>query len=359
MRTLLVGPPLVFHARQALPLSLLLLVAPVAAPDPTSVARLPHAQVSLDVDHGVMVVELPPVDLPASTPGSEFMTGLPVYQAVIPDGVSLYQVGARVVDSAGQELPKVLLHHMNLTDPGRRDLFLPTSMHLLAASKETPALRIPSLLVGLPLVAGQQLIVTGMLANPTTTPYHGARAQMVFRYRPLGAVFPLFRAYPWVLDAQFPSGERVYGRPAFDLPPGRSAFSWESSPAIAGYIVGAGGHVHDYAVSLELSDVTTGERLWRGEPVRDATGHVVAMPIGLFYNWHRLGVHILPTHRYRVTVTYDNPTGRLLPRAAMGSVAGLFIPDAGTQWPTVDTTNAVYRRDLNDVLNAMTGPMEM
>jgi hypothetical protein len=34
----------------------------------------------------------------------------------------------------------------------------------------------------------------------------------------------------------------------------------------------------------------------------------------------------------------------------MGAVGGLFVPDRGTRWPAVDSTNAVYRQDLYDVV---------
>jgi hypothetical protein len=152
------------------------------------------------------------------------------------------------------------------------------------------------------------------------------------------------------MDAQFPVGEAPVGRPAFDLPPGHSTFSWESSPAIPGYILGIGGHVHDYAVGLELVDETTGRVLWRATPGRDSAGHVLSMPIERFYRWYRIGLRIEPSHRYRVTVSYENPTGHVLPRAGMGSVAGLFIPEQGTRWPGVDTSNVAYRRDLTSIL---------
>jgi hypothetical protein len=32
----------------------------------------------------------------------------------------------------------------------------------------------------------------------------------------------------------------------------------------------------------------------------------------------------------------------------MGAVAGLFVPDRGTRWPVVDTTDPVYREDLGE-----------
>ena len=50
------------------------------------------------------------------------------------------------------------------------------------------------------------------------------------------------------------------------------------------------------------------------------------------------------------TVTYDNPTGHTLREAAMGSVAGLFVPDRSARWPGVNVDDAVYRQDLATTL---------
>lgn len=274
----------------------------------------------------------------------------PAYQAVIPASVSICKVDIEIIDAAGHILPHTLLHHVNLTDPSRRDLFVPTSLHILAASKETPSLAIPRLLMGLPLERGQRLLVTSMLANPTSTAYHDVRVRVVLGYAPLGQVFPVFRVFPWVMDAMFPVGKPPNGSKAFDLPPGRSSQSWEASPAIPGYIVGCGGHVHDYAVGLKLEDATTGRVLWHQAAIQDSAGHVLSVPVARFYRWYRLGIHIVPAHRYRMTVTYDNPTPHALPDAGMGAIAGLFIPDRGVAWPQIDTANAIYQQDFTDTV---------
>ena len=121
---------------------------------------------------------------------------------------------------------------------------------------------------------------------------------------------------------------------------------WEGSPAVAGYILGVGGHVHDYARAVDLTDVTTGHVIWHGLPECDSAGRVLMLPVAHFFNWHRLGVRIEPSHRYRITVTYDNATGHLLKDGGMGAVAGLFVPDGSAPWPAVDTTNVFYRADL-------------
>jgi hypothetical protein len=318
-------------------------------PSTPPLTALPSARVSIDSQHGVLLVELPPIDLSASTPGEESMLSLPACQVRIPMDLALASVRVDVLDSAGHELPRTFLHHLTLTDPGRRDLFLPTQLHILAVSKETPTIEMPKLLLGLPLPRGERLLTIGMLMNPTRTTYHGVRIRATLGYRRLG-FFPLFQAYPWGMDAMFPLGHPPDGTKGFDLAPGRTVRSWDSSPAVPGYLLGIGGHMHDYGVGLELADVTTGTVLWHAAPVRDSVGHVLSMPIAWFYSWHGVGIHILPSHRYRITATYENPTGHLLADGGMGAVGGVFVPDRGVQWPVVDTTNAVYRQDLYDVV---------
>src|SRR5207237_394651 len=83
----------------------------------------------------------------------------------------------------------------------------------------------------------------------------------------------------------------------------------------------------------ELRDVTTGELLWSGAPTTDRAGRVTSFPLARFYKWYRLGLHVVSTHRYRVTAIYDNPTGHVIRDGGMGAVAGLFVPDRGAVWP--------------------------
>jgi hypothetical protein len=326
----------------------LLLVAAVllcsgAARQPSG--ELPRAHVTFDRARQLLTIESPATDLPAGGGAMPAMVDVPASVALIPTDLSLYSVRVDVIDSAGRALPKAFLHHFNLTIPARRDLFLPIAQRFLAASKETPAVELPALLVGMPLERDARVLVTAMISNATPTPQHGVRVRVTYGSRPAG-VFPVFRAYPWVMDAQFPDERRPTGSAPFDLPPGRSSFSWESRPAIPGAIIGIGGHLHDYGAGLELTDMTTGDVLWHATVVRDGAGHILSLPVTRFYNWRRLGVHVEPTHRYRITATYENPTGHTLHEAGMGSVAGLFIPDRSVRWPGVDTSDVVYRQDL-------------
>ena len=315
--------------------------------------RLPPARVVVDSAQRSIVIELPPTDLPAAgSDGAMTVRLLPVYVAEIPTSGSVFHAQIDLVDGAGHELPQVLVHHFNLADPSRRELFLPIALHIMAASKETPSLSVPRFVFGLPLRSGQRLIASAMLANSTALAYQRVRVRLTLRYEPDDQLWPAFPAYPWVMDALFPLGHPPNGSKAFDLPPGRSDRSFESSPAVAGTIVGLGGHLHDYGVSLRLTDVTTGEVLWDAELVKDAAGHVLSIPVTRLYNWHRLGVHIVPAHRYRVTAVYQNPTGRPIADGGMGAVGGLFVPDHGTRWPGVDPSDTLYQRDLLQTLRA-------
>jgi len=307
---------------------------------------LPRATVLVDSRAHQLVIQLPPVDVPAAGSGGEAMVGLPLCQVLVPVDASLHGSRVAVVDESGRPLPHEMLHHFNLSDPDHRELFLPIGLHLLAMSRETPTITVPRLLFGLPLARGQRLIAGAMLANRSDVAYRRVQVRLVLRYVPGGRPWPLYRTYPWAIDVQYPLGRPPTGSKAFDLAPGRTERFWEGSPAIPGTILGLGGHMHDYGVSLELKDMTTGTVLWRGAPVTDAAGRVITFPLARFYNWRRLGVRVVPAHRYRLTAVYENRTGRSIRDGGMGAVAGLFVPDRGAEWPPVDTRDTLYQQDL-------------
>lgn len=343
--------------RTSFPITLVVFGLAVDAPAPHTAARteslngLPAARVEVLPD-GELAIELAPVDLAA---GMSHHGGRqpPVAVAELPLSGAVYGFRVEVLDSAGRVLPAALVHHFNLLDPAHRELFLPISRRLIAAGKETGTVRMPRLLLGFPVTKGERLVASVMLQNPTPVDYHGARTRLVLLYTPARRPWPVFRVFPWQLDVAFPVGDK-----SFDLPPGRSTRSYEGSPVVAGTIAAVGGHVHQYGRSIELVDAATGAVIWRATPVTDSAGHVLSMPIGRLYGWTRLGARIVPEHRYRVTVEYDNPTGRVLKAGGMGVVAGLFIPDRGVTWPAADTTDQLYRRDLLHALRRLGGSPE-
>ena len=44
-----------------------------------------------------------------------------------------------------------------------------------------------------------------------------------------------------------------------------------------------------------------------------------------FYSWRRLGVHVVPAHRYRLTAVYENRTGRSIRDGGMGAVTSALL----------------------------------
>ncbi len=331
------------------PLALLVLVRAVDAPGPDRVPDSGSARIFLDRESHHLVIELAPVDLPANTP-HHMLAQPPVATLEIPATGSAYGFRIDVVDSSGDALPRQLLHHFNLIDPDHRELFLPISRRLLAAGQETAPIRLPWLLFGLPVKAGEHVVASAMLENLTAVTYHRARVRLVMFFTPSGRPWPVFRVSPWQMDVAFPAGDK-----SFDLLPGRSSRSYEASPALPGTIVGLGGHFHELGQRIEFVDATTGEVIYRAAPVRDSTGHLVSVPMSRLYGWTHLGLHIVPGHTYRVTVYYDNPTGRTLPDAGMGVVGGLFIPDGGAAWPPAERGDSLYQVDFRHYMRLAGG----
>src|SRR5205823_2698004 len=179
-----------------------------------------------------------------------------------------------------------------------------------------------------------------MVENLTSASYPQARVRLAMNFTPTGRPWPLFSASPWQMDVAFPVGDK-----SFTLPPGRSSRSYEGNPIVPGKIVGLGGHMHDYGRLIEFADATTGEVIYRAAPVADAGGHIESVPVAFLYGWTRLGVHVVPEHRYRVTVSYDNPTGQPIPDGGMGVVGGLFVPDRGVTWPAAEPRDSLYHQD--------------
>jgi hypothetical protein len=318
--------------------------------------ELPAAVARVEDDGRVLIIELPPQDIPAADGTGETMIRTPVYRVDIPVSGAIHRYRIELVDATGDSLPRHVLHHVNLNDPSRRELFAPIMLHILAASKETPVPSVPWLLFGMPISEGDRYILSGMLANDGITPLTGVTVRIVLDLVRPGRPWPVWDAYPWGMDVKFPVGAEG-GSKAFDLPPGHSSHSWESAPAVAGTLLGLGGHVHDHAVRVAFTNATTGEVLWEAVPERDAEGRVTHVPLRRFYSMLRLGKRIEPAHRYRVTVEYLNPTADTLRGAGMGAVGGLFVPDG--PWPRVDETDPSYLADLDNTLKHFGAGMGM
>lgn len=297
-------------------------------------AQQPPARVTVDRQNDELVVALAPVAVPAG--GHEEVEQPKIETVAIPVSAYLHGFEVDLVDDAGNQLPSALLHHVNIIAPQRRELFSQIMQRVGAAGAETGPLVLPRLL-GYPLERGDSLTFSAMLHNPTGVSYDHVEMRIRLKYSSLGTLAPRIPVQPFYLDVMPPAGVHAYS-----LPPGRSVKSWEGSPAVPGRILGVGGHLHKYGVALRFEDVTAGRVLWEAQPVLDRTGEIVTMPRKFWW----LGIQLDPTHIYRLTAEYDNPTGEAIEHGAMGTLGGVFVPDERATWPAVVRDHPEYLADV-------------
>lgn len=290
--------------------------------------------VTVDADEHELIYTIGPVDLPANT-GHHAIENPPLVTAPVPIDAYLHGFEVEMVDGEGRPMTQRVLHHVNLIDPDRRELFSPVALRLFAAGSETQPASMPKVL-GVPIKQGGRILISAMFHNPTDRSYTDAKLRVILKYRDDGWIFPI-QVYPVYIDV---TGH--IGKKDFDLPPGRSQFSWEGSPGVAGRLLAAGGHMHDHALSLKFEDVTEDRLLWETPPVVDERGRTVAVPVSKF--WWKGGIKLHPDHTYRLTVEYDNPTDETIPGGGMGVLGGVFKP--GDDWPDLDPRAAEYVMNL-------------
>ncbi len=301
---------------------------------------------------GRFVITIGPMDLPAATHGEHHgehgAVYPPVETVILPRDAYLYGFSFEIVDARGKPVPSQVLHHLNLINPDYRELFLPISQRMLAIGQETGAHSMPWPLFGYPVSAGERVVVSAMMHNPTHTSYSGAELRLYLKYVKRGRPWPWFTVYPFQLDVAFPAGDK-----SFDLPPGRISRSYEASPIMEGRLLIVGGHLHPYAESLKLEDVTANAVIWEGKPIEGEDGTLAGVTVGKLYR--RLGHKIYPDHVYRVTVTYNNTTSDTIPEGGMGVVGGVFLPSADDPWPRADKTDPLYVMDRMHYLRQLRG----
>jgi hypothetical protein len=304
-----------------------------SAMDHAAIASAPTLRLTTDRARHEIVVEIGPIDLPADCGHVQ----LPPFHTTLPIDGWLHGYHIELVDTSGRAVPREMLHHVNVIEPSRRELFSPIMLRLAAAGQETDPVRLPRLL-GFRVRKGQELIVTSMMHNPTGRDYGGVRLRIHFPYTTAKALIKPIAIFPFYMDVMPPAG-----RHAYDLPPGKSSRSWEARPAIAGRILGLGGHVHQYGTSLRLEDMTARKVIWAARPVIGNDGQITAMPMKKFIT--SLGVPVYPWHIYRVTAEYDNTSGQAIPGGAMGALGGVLIPSRPSRWPAVDRNDPQLKLD--------------
>lgn len=288
-------------------------------------------------DAGDLILDVGPIDLPAHAMHDAIRQPPPLAVRVPIDGwMRGYSVD--VFDSTGALVPHAVLHHLNVIAPERRELFSQIMLRVAAAGSETAPVELPPF-IGYRLHAGDSLLVSAMLHNPTERAYAGAHLKVRLKVADASWWMHPLSVYPFYLDVMPPAGGH-----SFDLPPGRSERAWEGKPAIGGRILAVGGHLHKYGVLLRLEDRTADRVLWEVKPDTDATGDVASIPVKNFL-WS-LGVSIYPDHIYRLVAVYDNPTGTAIPDGGMGALGGVIWPTGSEPWPAVSRSDPEYQYDV-------------
>jgi hypothetical protein len=300
-------------------------------------------------ENEAMVLELGPIVLPAKATHDDVRQPPPLTVALPVDGW-LSGFGIEVVDTLGRRVPQVVVHHVNVIAPTRRELFSDIMLRVAAAGAETAPVSVPAIL-GYRVRPGDSLLVSAMLHNPTPRAYV-ATLRIRFPFKSVASYIGALDLYPFYLDVMPPAGSH-----SFDLPPGRSERFWEGKPAVSGRILGLGGHMHAYGTLLRFEDRTARKIIWEARPVVDSAGNVVAIP-DVLWLW-RFGLPMYADHVYRLTAVYDNPTGAAILDGGMGALGGAIVPTGSAPWPPIDRKSDVYRTDYRLTYRLDGGGMQM
>lgn len=291
-------------------------------------------------EEGTVEVVMGPVELPAQL--NHYRAPIQMMEWPVDGWLHGYSWSLRTAE--GDTLPGSMLHHLGFIDPDRRQLFSPIAQRLVAAGNETKSPMLPRM-IGVPMSDTTRLLVVGMFANPTDRSVEEAYLHVELRVSAReGSVLPRTSVRPFYLDVMGPVGSK-----SFPVPPGRTVRGWEGSPGVDARILGLGGHAHDYATRLQLVDLTTGDTIWRADPVVEEGHAVVNVPTD--HVWKTGGVKIHADHRYRAEIVYENPTDEPAAHGGMGVIAGV-VWAGGEEWPGFDRSNAAYEADLWNTLTA-------
>jgi len=310
----------------------------VSADEPVTVVR-----VRADAAHREVVITVGPVDIPAS---SSYTHHAPEARMQFQWPAAGWLRGYRIdlLDDQGRVLPREMLHHAGVVNLDRRQLAYPLVERLVAAGRETRPVMLPESM-GVPLNAGQKLLMYYALVNPTDEAFKGATLKVTIAWTPEATKSPT-SAFPVYLDA---NPKPVGGTRSFDVPPGVSVSSAEFTLPTSGRLRAVGAHLHDYAVEMRLEDVVTGKVLARVKAKRAADGRLISVDMNRFL-FKRGGLRLAANRKYRAVAVYDNPTSATIPDGAMAFLVGPFIPDDAKQWPAIDGNDSVFQADLMALL---------
>jgi hypothetical protein len=316
-------------------LSALLLVATIAVDTPT-------VRVEIDSAHHQVTVVAGPFLMPAMPEmlhGGHDMRGhyTPLYRWEWPVEGWIRGFNVELYDSLGKPLNRRLLHHITVLNFDRRQLIRPYVERLFAFGSETKSVMVPKT-VGIPMTPGFRMGIYMAWNNTSTTDINGAYLHLKLYWMPKNMTPAPTSVIPLVFEVKGYSG-------AYDIPPGVSSKSYEFTLPVSGRILGAGGHMHDFAKYLELVDVDAKKTVLHLDAHEDSTGQIHGVERTLPGIYGR-GIRLTAGRKYRVTAVYDNTTGEKRVKGAMGAIGTAFVPDDMAKWPAVDPADTMWVADV-------------
>ncbi len=319
-------------------------------------APAPGATLTVTVDSARHYVTLTSgkYDLPAGTgdshsgmSGMSGMAGMSMVESKLmrftfPVDGWLRGVKLKITDQNGKVLSRRFIHHINVVNFSRRQLFYPVPERIIALGQETEDVRLPAT-VGIPVNSTMPMALLIMFDNETKAEVKGVTVEMSIEYSPTNLVPRPLSVLPGYMDVVNPIAHDV----DFDLPPGETSYHAEFKLQLPGRIIGVGGHAHDFATGLSLLDVTNGtpKTVVKLKTTLHSDGHLLAIERQL-PGVTGAGIHLTQGHTYRLVGTYNNTTGKLLTKGAMLHMVMLFAPDKADQWPRVNPADNDWKRDV-------------
>lgn len=311
-------------------------------------------QLNVDSAQREVVITLGPYHV-ASDSGMEGMTMADMQMADVlsppfawPLNTWVHGYHLTVEDSAGNPLPRRLLHHYGIIDFDRRELAYPVIQHLLGGGAETGDVVLPTT-VGIPVTAGHRLAVYFMWHNAGGKDLDGVYLRLRILWIAGNQQPRPTLAMPFWLDVNYHAADSD----EFAVPPGGCTQMYAFTLPVGGHLLAASGHLHEFGASVRLEDAETGDVIVRVVAHRDSNGTVREVSRKLFGIFGE-GPHLEAQHRYLLVVSYENPTRDTL-TGMMGLLGGLFVPDDLADWPALDRHDPTYLADLRFWENALPG----
>ena len=286
------------------------------------------------IDGETIVVRIGPMNLPAHTSHMK-MPQPPDLEWQIPINGLLLGYSPKLVDGKSNAVPGRVLHHTAFWNENRSDFLCPNKEeHIFGAGGElTIWAEVPG--YGYRVQVGDKIRVETMVHNPTDTPYENVFLEVSIPYKNVDSGASLKSVYPAWMDV------KSCGDSGYDLPAGPSEKTGNVTVKYSGILLGVGGHMHDYAKELVLTDVTRKDRVATLDAKVDEHGELVSMPTVLFLD--QGGYKFSAGDVLKISATYDNTTGKLLPDGAMGIVVGYFVPNDDSKMASLRRKTSAHK----------------